>query len=1013
MKSRLFLIDPDVVLSNLLTEKQRTPGTCEWIIDDTRYQEWINSPSNSLWLIGGPGKGKTMIAMHVVDSLRNMPSVHSGQDIVLFFFCSDRYEHQNNAKAVLRGLLYQLIKRRTHLERYCDGKLDKENQAQTLSSFGALWQIFVDMLGDMDLGDVFIVLDGVEECDEASRTTLLPHFFDWLSTRRSTSRNSVKLFGASREILGAHFRPDCKIELGFVGSSLTDQDVEMFVDQRLERLARVDGFHRIRDLVRKSLLDRSEGTFLVVALLVQQLEAMDTAFEMEEVLDTMPTGLDSLYNQMLSRLDPKTKQVLQQSLRWMLVARRPLTLSELAAVIERPKRATFTPEEVLSGFVRKSQGFLQSIPGHHALYTPFPRVSNLHMYPRDPPKKHLVVALYNDEKSKEALRKRITRRSLDPTKYDHEYVQYRSAFADGDVFIVFYHQSMREFFLDTVQHLNPHMSELRFRESGLQTEAARNAMQYIAASMLSERWICLNLPEVKKAYPFLLYASTNWVYHALRSEGAGKELLNIPTVFLETSPRGSALRVNWLLSYLLEVSDGRFILEYGAGRNDLPLLHMATWFGLASWIADLVPATMPAHNRRRLMNTPDSTKKLPLDFAVEENNIDLARTLLQHGAEPTHRSYVVAFHPQKEALLTLLIHHGNVDAPTNFDILGPVLGKYITLTPLVQAMSARNWRVALLLIDGGADVQSRISDYLFHATCHATHPDVLRRLLVHNIELQDLLESALSVAAIDHDNADVSLRVLLDHELMDSALQHVPNIDPDTNRRFSRILRRAAACGHSNSVSHLLSHRVDCNIPDENGKTAALLALGSGHQDLVVELLKKGAVLGDLDRLGGDILCRAAASNNIDGVKMLLHNGVDVNSLGDEGINALMQASAMGHTQMVIFLLNNGAALDMEDGQRRTALHHAAQEGQKAVTTILLKEGALPNTTDMEGETALHYAAKSGHVEVLTLLVQKKGDGKLRNEAGMNAWDLLKKFKKDLLREISEPQDTFATWMDG
>jgi hypothetical protein len=46
---------------------------------------------------------------------------------------------------------------------------------------------------------------------------------------------------------------------------------------------------------------------------------------MEEILETMPTGLESLYNQMLSRLDTKTQDVLEQMLRWMLVAQRPLT----------------------------------------------------------------------------------------------------------------------------------------------------------------------------------------------------------------------------------------------------------------------------------------------------------------------------------------------------------------------------------------------------------------------------------------------------------------------------------------------------------------------------------------------------------------------------------------------------------------------------------------------------------------------------------------------------------------
>ncbi|KAF2823057.1 hypothetical protein CC86DRAFT_469627 [Ophiobolus disseminans] len=345
---RLFLIDPDIVLSSLLTEKGKwTPGTCEWIVNNTRYEEWTKSQSTSLWLTGGPGLRSSL-----------------GMMLCSFSFAATGTSTRTNAKAVLRGLLYQKIKRRPYLERYCDGKLDKENHVQTLSSFGALWQIFIDMMDDKQLDNVFIVLDGGEECDEASRALLLWHFFDWLPAGSSHSHNRVKLFGASRAILGTYFRPDIKIEMDLADSSLTDQDLERFVDQQLDVLAGVDEqFPKILHRIRKTLLDGAEGTFLVVGLLVQQLEQLKAAVDMEEILDTLPTGLDPLYNQMLSQLDEKTKVALHQALRWILVARRLLSLNELAAVLDRPKSHLFLPVELLSAFMRKLRNFLQAVPG--------------------------------------------------------------------------------------------------------------------------------------------------------------------------------------------------------------------------------------------------------------------------------------------------------------------------------------------------------------------------------------------------------------------------------------------------------------------------------------------------------------------------------------------------------------------------------------------------------------------------------------------------------------------------
>jgi hypothetical protein len=326
-RSRLSLTDPDITLNDLLSEKgERVPGTCEWITHEPKYQNWLRSESSSLWLISGPGKGKTMIAMYILEILRNnIPTVELREGFLLFFFCNNRHEHQNNAIAVFRGLLYQLIKRKPHLEQYCAADLNKENYTQTIRSFGTLWRIFVKMLNDDEIGDVYCILDGVEECDEASRPTLLRHFFEEVSVRVSTSQRHLRLLGISRDILGSYFKPKERIEMGFVNSILTRLEIAKFIDHRLKELANIDNFHRIHDKVRATLLDRSDGTFLVVALLMQQLDQIQTAFEMEEILETMPTGLESLYNQMLSRLDTKTQDVLEQMLRWMLVAQRPLT----------------------------------------------------------------------------------------------------------------------------------------------------------------------------------------------------------------------------------------------------------------------------------------------------------------------------------------------------------------------------------------------------------------------------------------------------------------------------------------------------------------------------------------------------------------------------------------------------------------------------------------------------------------------------------------------------------------
>lgn len=60
----------------------------------------------------------------------------------------------------------------------------------------------------------------------------------------------------------------------------------------------------LKENVRRALLERSEATFLWVALACKRLEKELTS-EAQSVLDELPTGLDSLYERM-------TKQVLSE-----------------------------------------------------------------------------------------------------------------------------------------------------------------------------------------------------------------------------------------------------------------------------------------------------------------------------------------------------------------------------------------------------------------------------------------------------------------------------------------------------------------------------------------------------------------------------------------------------------------------------------------------------------------------------------------------------------------------------
>ncbi|KAL8787816.1 MAG: hypothetical protein Q9213_002003 [Squamulea squamosa] len=83
------------------------------------------------------------------------------------------------------------------------------------------------------------------------------------------------------------------------------------------------------------ILDKSNGCFLWVALVLKELETTHSEQQIQEVLDSVPSEMDSLYTRILDTmaLIPRNRKLAQAILRWTVCAVRPLTVQELKEAI--------------------------------------------------------------------------------------------------------------------------------------------------------------------------------------------------------------------------------------------------------------------------------------------------------------------------------------------------------------------------------------------------------------------------------------------------------------------------------------------------------------------------------------------------------------------------------------------------------------------------------------------------------------------------------------------------------
>jgi hypothetical protein len=172
-----------------------------------------------------------MIALHVIDALLQQ-ATNDESLTVLFFFCNAQNEHFGTSAALLRGLMFQLIKRHPHLRNGGIRCLEEENYLQTLSSFGQLWKIFITMVDDAKVGDIVCVLDALDDCDETSRSELLKKLLAFIRDRPANSHSKFKLLGVSRNIASIHFRPDHLIPMKPSSSESTSSSITTYSNSR-------------------------------------------------------------------------------------------------------------------------------------------------------------------------------------------------------------------------------------------------------------------------------------------------------------------------------------------------------------------------------------------------------------------------------------------------------------------------------------------------------------------------------------------------------------------------------------------------------------------------------------------------------------------------------------------------------------------------------------------------------------------------------------------------------------
>jgi hypothetical protein len=316
---------------------ERSPGTCEWLLQHPEYQKWLKQASTPcLWLTADPGCGKSVLSRYLVD---DFTEITAGNATICYFFFKAGEENENPNNA-LCALLYQLFEQNEHLlKKYGIPEYQKGGSLANL--FEPLWNLLVRACRDPDAGQIICILDALDECAASHKRVIAAKFAEFCAGNPINVNFRILITSRIENALQAAFNLGSKSKATFV--RLTGEgekevaaiakEINLVINEEIERFKEAREQSEICDdahnILREEIDKVNNRTYLWVSLVFPELHdnVYCEASELLQIFKTLPRTVEAAYESILHRSTNAERA--RKLLSIILAATRPLTLTEL------------------------------------------------------------------------------------------------------------------------------------------------------------------------------------------------------------------------------------------------------------------------------------------------------------------------------------------------------------------------------------------------------------------------------------------------------------------------------------------------------------------------------------------------------------------------------------------------------------------------------------------------------------------------------------------------------------
>lgn len=700
-----------------------------------------------------------------------------------------------------------------------------------------------------------IILDGLDECDESSISTILTLIQGGLPEARNKgskpliqapSAQSIKWLIVSRpdDAIYEQLNGCARIDLEANGQHVK-RAVEQFVEAQVASLAKKKRYDlKLQQRVQHALQNKAEGTFLWVSLACAQLAKPGVrAMHADRMINELPSGLTPLYRTILDDILMRAQNVAEEDresiisiLRSMSVAFRPLTIFELGMAADLPDEYR-TNRSALEDFVRICGGLVllrhDTVHFVHSSARTF-LVTTKEVVSQNAEEDHLWMAsncLY----------------SLN-TAFDESMDMNGNSGAPGSSFLdypaMFWNKHARNASIDFFQKIY------------------RGDTWIAQQSYLREAWFSYHWKSTHSEWDAPPTGMSTLLVSAYAAIPA------LVQVIIET--HGS-------LSVRESDSDGNSALLWAAKGNDRETARLLLSHGA-------------------IVNSTNKKEETPLHWAAFNGDHLMGNILITRGAEvdsqdaqgwtPLHRA---AFGSHIRMVQALLDAGAEVDKKDQY-----------SWTALQRSASTGDVEILRKLANHKAHIEVRDREGMSPLSTASWNG--------RTVAIKELLSRGAKIEAHDYEGW-TALHHACWNGREDSAsllIERGANVNA-LNKEGASPLFQATWSGHVKIVEMLLDNGADANQACDGGETPLQQAAWTGHTDIVTLLIGRGASINVCNDDGLTALHQASVNGQDEVVELLLEVGADPNVQNSDGQTAYEQAEENSYSSTALVLLEKGS----------------------------------------------------------------------------------------------------------